>query len=172
MKRLITLIPIFAFFISCGKPQESYFVYEVHDGDTFTINSHKIRLFGVDTPEISNQYDNFNPTENLEYIYAVEAKNFVSKLILNRSVKLQKITTDKYKRIVSKVIINGIDLAEELIKNGLARIAYFSTNPLNPFYSNDYEYYKKLTHLQKQSYDRKIGIWSNPNAFKIIFPKS
>lgn len=121
-------------------------ISEVHDGDTFTdSNGIKYRLFGVDTPEVSNQYKAFEQTQGIEQIYAQNATLLTKNLIESKSIDIAEKTTDTYNRHVAKVEIGGKDLALELIKSGLARVAYFDvTNSKNPYFSNDYSYYELL----------------------------
>ena len=108
-------------------------VIRIVDGDTLEIANQflpkELKLFvrakGVDTPEKA-------PSAKCEKENALgqKATIFTKKAIENAQKNNQKITFteikwDKYGgRIVAKVFINNIDLAQELIKNGLGRV-YF-----------------------------------------------
>lgn len=146
----------------------------MHDGDTFTDNhSNKYRLFGVDAPEISDQYHNFNPTDGLEYIYAKTATNRVKSLIESKNVVIEEKTTDRYQRKVVKVIINNVDLGQLLVSEGLARVAYIDVvKKGSPFFSDDYSYYESLVWAQQKAYAKHLGVWRSYSEFKIIFPKA
>lgn len=176
MKKILVIIACFSplSLLACGHKKEySTLISSVHDGDTFTTSKgDKIRLFGVDAPELTNQYNDFNPTDGLEQVYAVESLEFVKNKILNKSIYLNEITTDKYHRTVAKIIFNNKDLGLELIHYGLARVAYISTDKANPFYSNDFQYYKLLLKEQYFAYTHEYGIWKYKNKFKEIFPKA
>ena len=179
MKRLILFIFIlfpFIFLISCGSKKDSvqkHYIISVHDGDTFTDEEHTIyRLYGVDTAEISNQFNDFHTTLGIEQIYAYEAMEFVKNRINNRNVTVLKIATDKYNRTVARIIYDKKDLSIELIKAGLARMAYINTIKDSPYETNDFNYYEKLMRAQKEAHDKKKGFWKHENDFDIIFPKA
>ncbi|MCK5866876.1 MAG: thermonuclease family protein [Mycoplasmataceae bacterium] len=145
----------------------------VHDGDTFKdTKGRRYRLFGVDTPEVSDQYHGFAPTDGIEGIYGTEATILARKLILHKTVKVNTITTDPYGRVVAIISINGIDLASELLKNGLARIAYLDVKRGSRYYTNKFLYYRRLLELQHTAYIEGVGLWKHKDLFKQIFPKS
>ena len=110
----------FTFPIKGGK------VIKVYDGDTITIASKlpydssplyrlSVRLNGIDTPEIKGK--GISEEEKHE---AILAREFVSKLILNKFVRLENIETEKYGRILADVYIDKIHLNELLIKERYA----------------------------------------------------
>ena len=96
----------------------------VIDGDTFVINNPKPpadllqknhRLAGVDTPESFKQVAKCKKEIEL----GNKAKEFVSNFIKG-GVEIVYIELDKYGRYLVNVDKNGINLADELVKNGLA----------------------------------------------------
>lgn len=162
------------FLVSCNHKLNNFwkgYVSNVHDGDTFIINKQKIRLFGIDTPEMNNQYQNFKPTEGVERIYAEQATRFVSNFISDKYVIVKPMSIDRYKRKVAKVYYKE-DLGILLIKRGLARVAYISLDKKNPFYTEDDSYYAKLLKWQHYAFTNKLGVWQHRNLFKTIFPKA
>ncbi|NQZ66096.1 MAG: thermonuclease family protein [Mycoplasmatales bacterium] len=175
MKRIILLF-LFPFsLLSCSKTSNLKLIYikKVDDGDTYEdAKNIKYRLYGADTPELHNQYNNFETTNGIEYLYAYNAKLFSSNLLLNKKVKILYITDDPYDRKVVKIFVNNQDLSYLLIKNGLARVAYISLNTSSPYYTSDYSYYKKLLLAQKWAHDNKKGFWNQIDLFKDIFPKA
>jgi endonuclease YncB( thermonuclease family) len=125
---------IFILFTSTAKAEVyEWKVLRTVDGDSLEIANQflpeELKLFvrakGVDTPEKA-------PHAKCEKENALgqKATIFTKKAIENAQKNNQKITFteikwDKYGgRIVAKVFINNIDLAQELIKNGLGRV-YF-----------------------------------------------
>jgi endonuclease YncB( thermonuclease family) len=125
---------IFILFTSTAKAEVyEWKVLRTVDGDSLEIANQflpeELKLFvrakGVDTPEKA-------PSAKCEKenILAQKASNYTKNLIEKAQKNHQKITFteikwDKYGgRIVAKVFINNIDLAQELIKNGLGRV-YF-----------------------------------------------
>ena len=74
-----------------------------------------IRVLGVDTPEMRGKCQS-------EKLAARRAKQHTVALL--RSAKVIELTNmqrGKYFRILANVIIDGMSLADSLIKNGLAR---------------------------------------------------
>lgn len=97
----------------------------VHDGDTIMtiipglppeLQNVSIRILGVDTPEIKGQCE-------YERQKAQEAKGFVNSLVGDaRTMTVTNMQWDKYGgRIDGTVVVNGKNIAEELIKANLAR---------------------------------------------------
>ena len=97
---------------------------KVADGDTITVEGvGKVRLVGVNTPE-----------KGVEG--ADTSKYFVEKLCLNREVGIDidnSKHTDKYGRTLAVVIVDGKNLNEMLLKEGLAEIMYMPPSEFYPF---------------------------------------
>ena len=103
-------------------------VTRVVDGDTFygkidlgffASLSLKFRLKGIDTPEI------YRPLNEAEKQHGMEAKEFVSSLILNKTVVVRSNKTGKYGRWIAEVILeDGTDLVTVLIENGFQKRVY------------------------------------------------
>ena len=96
----------------------------VIDGDTFFINNPKPpadllqknhRVAGIDTPESFKQFAKCKKEIEL----GNKAKEFVSNFIKG-GVEIVYIELDKYGRYLVNVDKNGINLADELVRNGLA----------------------------------------------------
>lgn len=99
-------------------------VVKVYDGDTITIVSRlpyedspyykfSIRLAGIDTPEIKGKSEQ-------EKIKAVQARDALATLILNKCVILKNIQTEKYGRILADVYLDDLHLNKWLIEQGHA----------------------------------------------------
>lgn len=83
-------------------------VTAVIDGDSFKIeNDQTIRLLSLDAPAI-------------EYCYGKESKDFLTKKILGKKVILKELKTDQYGRVMAMIYLNGENINEFMIKNGLA----------------------------------------------------
>ncbi len=101
--KIYRLFPLFFCFltISCNSntKQNVMFIKNVYDGDTFGDKwNNTYRLYGVDTPELHNQYKNFETTSGIEYLYANDACIYSSNLILNKMIHVVHMGIDKYKR--------------------------------------------------------------------------
>lgn len=101
-------------------------VIKVYDADTITIASKlpydnspiyrlSVRLNGIDTPEMKGK----NISED-EKNAAINARDFVSDLVLNKFVRLENVNTEKYGRILADVYIGTIHLNKQLLKDRFA----------------------------------------------------
>ena len=100
-------------------------VVKVYDGDTITIASRmpydnspmyrfSVRLNGIDTPEIKGV------TED-EKSMAIEARNKLSELIMNKRVFLKNVSSEKYGRILADVYLDDtIHINQWMIDNRYA----------------------------------------------------
>jgi endonuclease YncB( thermonuclease family) len=100
----------------------------VVDGDTIYLdNGEKIRFVGVNTPE-----------RGVEGYIA--SKNFVQKLCLGKEVGIDiddSKHSDKYGRTLGVVIVDGKNVNEMLLKEGLAEIMYIPPSEFYPYHWAD-----------------------------------
>jgi len=122
------------------------------DGDTFDMvdsnnNIIRIRPIGIDTDEIKdNSHGKKGP-------YAVPAKEYLSKLIYHKIVRLEMDVQkkDQYDRVLAYVFVNDTTFVNaEMIKHGYAVML---TIPPNIKYV-DYFY-----QLQQEAREAKKGMW-------------
>lgn len=129
----------------------------VHDGDTVILaNGGKLRLIGVDTPEMG---DVRHPAEPL----AVEARDFVRELLrrYDNRVELVRDTepADDYRRRLAHVFLpDDRSLSEILLQKGLATALVV---PPNTRYSDCYASAEKSARL------RGKGVWELPR-YRVI----
>lgn len=135
---------------------EEFPLVSVVDGDTIKINyngsTELVRFLLVDTPETNHPSLGPQP-------YGEEAKEFTKQLLENqKSVYLEFDVSyrDKYNRLLAYVYTaDGINLQEELLKNGLARVAYiYEPNTKNVDWFES---------VQQQAQKHALGIWSIEN---------
>lgn len=93
----------------------------VVDGDTVVIDNIKIRLQGIDAPEL-NQKCKFYQTNEL-YACGEGAKNFLITLIDNHTVKCLRKGIDRYGRVLAYCFVGDLNLNKEMIRSGNA-VAY------------------------------------------------
>ena len=97
---------------------------EVVDGDTIYLKSgEKVRFVGVNTPE-----------RGVEGYIA--SKNFVQKFCLNKKIGLDVDDAkhqDRYGRTLAVVIVDGKNLNEMLLKEGLAEVMYMPPSEFYPY---------------------------------------
>ena len=117
---------------------------KVVDGDTIYLdNGEKVRFVGVNTPERGGE----------GYI---ASKNFVQKLCLNKEVGLDIDDSkhhDKYGRTLAVVIVDGKNVNEMLLKEGLAEIMYMPPSEFYPYNWADGNTHVAETHSSSSSSD-------------------
>lgn len=119
-------------------------VVSVHDGDTITVlldtkASVKVRLWGIDAPELKQDYGN-------------KAREALSDLLAGKRVDFDAKQKDRYGRIVSKVTLltspKNKDVGAEMLGAGFA---WWYVE-----YAKKAEDYAKL---EKGARDTKKGLW-------------
>lgn len=84
-------------------------VIKITDGDTFILGDERaIRLLGVEAPEV-------------DLCGGKEAKEFLEKLVLGKTVRLEETTLDRFQRIIGLVYVGRTLVNEEILRWGLAR---------------------------------------------------
>lgn len=132
---------------------EEYELESVIDGDTLRIkyngSSEKVRFLLVDTPETNHETLGEQP-------YGPEAKEFAKQLLAGHDtiyLEFDVSYRDKYKRLLGYVYTkDGISVQEQLLKNGLARVAYI--------YNPNTKHVDWFKSIQKTAQKSAIGIWS------------
>src|ERR1700742_5106601 len=89
----------------------------VIDGDTLEIHGMRIRLWGIDAPESTQLC---RGDDSLQYRCGARAANELDIFIARRPVDCSPVNPDQYGRTVAVCSIDGVDLAEWLVRNGLA----------------------------------------------------
>ena len=104
---------------------KDFTIVKVRDGDTFIINIPNIpdvfgkniavRIRGIDTPELNDKI------EEIKSI-AIKAKEELERLLFSGGkVILYNLGRDKYFRLLASVKVDNVDVAEYMIKKGLAK---------------------------------------------------
>ena len=123
------------------------------DGDTLKINGTKIRLVGVDAPEISQTCKTHGHIENCGEIVKLRLVQATS----NEDTICYSHGKDFYGRILAECYVNDININKWLLREGLA-VYYHNKN---------FKSYKILETLAKQE---KIGLWDsefqNPRDYR------
>ena len=109
--RLLTIF-LAVGFINCSAATIEGKVVKVADGDTVTVldadnKKHKVRLTGIDAPERRQAYGN-------------KSAESLMNLVLLKDVTVQSTGTDRYKRELGKVLLNGLYVNLEQVKGGFA----------------------------------------------------
>ena len=116
MQRICTLILI-GIIAGCYQLKNAHYakIINCYDGDTCTTKEgEKIRLACIDTPELIGSQAN--------EIKAVAARDYLNELIAGRDVLINRITEDRYGRTVAEIYIDGTNVQQILVEEGLAII--------------------------------------------------
>ncbi|HAO42987.1 MAG: nuclease [Afipia sp.] len=89
----------------------------VIDGDTLEIHGTRIRLWGIDAPESSQLC---RGEDSSQYRCGAQAANDLSAYIARRPVNCVPLSFDQYGRTIAACSVDGVDLGEWLVRNGLA----------------------------------------------------
>ena len=164
-KHLIILI-ILLFPINCyALDKKEVTLKSCIDGDTanFIMNNKeiKVRFLAIDTPEIEHNNVKEEP-------YGIEAKNFTCKKLKNANkieLEFDKNSNkkDKYNRYLAWIFVDDKLLQNELVKNGLAQVAYLY---------GDYKYTDILKESEIKSKLSKKGIYSDVDTSQYTNSKS
>ena len=86
-----------------------------YDGDTCTTSQgEKIRLACIDTPELRGK--------KAMPVTAKRARDYTRKKVLNKTVHIRRLNTDRYGRTVAELFIGGVNLQKELVNKGHAKV--------------------------------------------------
>jgi endonuclease YncB( thermonuclease family) len=114
----------------------------VVDGDTIKFNNKKIRLQGIDTPEIKQLCKN---NKGDDYKCGVKAKLILINLIGENQLKCIIHGEDRYKRLIGTCFTKNININQWLVKNGWA-LAYR-------------KYSKNYIEDEKWAKNNLLGLW-------------
>jgi endonuclease YncB( thermonuclease family) len=108
----------------------------VIDGDTLLVKHTRVRMFGIDAPELS-QYGGY------------KARSHLIRLAGGKDVRVQPVALDCYGRTVARVWCGDVDLSDQMVRDGFAR----ATSRWN----SDYDA------AESQARRRQCGLWcGNP----------
>ncbi|MEK4520686.1 thermonuclease family protein [Psychrobacillus sp. FSL W7-1457] len=135
---------------------EEFPLVSVIDGDTIKIKyngaNENVRFLLVDTPETNHPKLGEQP-------FGQEAKDFTKQLLKGQDTVFLEFDVsyrDKYNRLLAYIYTSdGKSLQEELLKQGLARVAYI--------YAPNTKHVDWFEAIQKKAQQQAIGIWSVEN---------
>lgn len=117
-------------------------VVGVMDGDTLSVlrdgRGFTIRVHGIDCPEHGQDF-------------SARAKQFTSARVFGKTVTVEPRGSDRYSRLVARVVIDGDDLGLALVTAGLA----WHATP----YSSDAD----LARAEATARNARVGLWTAPN---------
>lgn len=126
--------------------REKAVVSRVVDGDTIQLqDGRKVRYIGINTPET---VDPRRPVQ----CFGKEASSRNRELVEGKEIEMEKDVseTDKYKRLLRYVYINGVFVNDFLVRNGYARATS---------YPPDVKYQRQFLEAEKEAKLKNIGLW-------------
>ena len=117
-------------------------VISVYDGDTITVSTTdnqkiKIRLYGIDAPELKKQP------------YGKASRDYLQRLILNKTVEVTDLGKDMYSRTIAKIFYKNEYINLKMVSTGNAW--HYSA------YSKDLD----LKEAQITAKEHDVGLWKN-----------
>jgi endonuclease YncB( thermonuclease family) len=103
--------------IDVALPAELTGQASVIDGDTLEIHGTRVRLWGIDAPESTQLC---RGADSDLYRCGAKAANDLDSFIAHRPVSCKPVSQDQYGRTVATCSVGGVDLAEWLVRGGLA----------------------------------------------------
>jgi|DewCreStandDraft_4_1066084.scaffolds.fasta_scaffold00167_6 micrococcal nuclease len=125
-------------------------VSQVTDGDTIILaDGKKIRLIGIDAPEINFQIEESE-------CFATQAANLLKELIEGQIVSLEKDkeNMDRYGRYLRYVYSDNVFINEFILRQGYAKAILIHPNA---------KYWKEFEAAEKEAKEAKRGLWGKCN---------
>ena len=142
----------------CGVQVSHAAPVRVADGDTIELGGQRIRLQGIDAPELHQEC---RDASGRSWACGRRARSELRKLIGNDSVQCERRSRDRFSRSVAVCRAGGRDLGEAMVRTGFA-FAY-------PDWASPYG----AAEIDARS--RKAGLWAgsfqNPRAWRDQHPR-
>ncbi|MBL4766867.1 MAG: thermonuclease family protein [Rhodobacteraceae bacterium] len=92
-------------------------IIRVIDADTWDVGTTRVRLHGIDAPELSQTCDT---EQHINWACGLWASNLVRAQYDGKSATCDTITIDKYNRTVARCWVDGRDVGQSMVADGLA----------------------------------------------------
>lgn len=91
----------------------------VIDGDTWDVGDVRVRLHGIDAPEIGQTC---TTEQGVVWPCGAWVRNYTAAAYEGRSAQCETLDQDRYGRSVARCFIDGQDVAQDMVANGLALV--------------------------------------------------
>lgn len=122
------------------------------DGDTLDIGETRYRINGIDAPELGQRCQT---ASGKNWGCGVQAREMLKRFTQSGKVRCRRLATDDYEREIARCQAGSLDLAEAMVRAGMAW-AYVK-------FSNEY------TPMQTAAQRAKRGIWQGPAKQAWVF---
>ena len=111
---------------------------QITDGDTIRIGEARIRLKGIDAPEMGQRCSR----SGRSYACGETSRRFLIDLVSGENVRCRATGRDRYQRILARCSVNGRDIGARVVEDGWA-----------VSYGRDYD------HEETRARHRSAGLW-------------
>jgi len=111
---------------------------QVTDGDTIRIGETRIRLKGIDAPELGQSCSR----SGRSYSCGETSRRALIDLVSGQIVRCRAAGRDRYQRILARCTVNGQDIGARMVEDGWA-----------VSYGRDYDY------EETRARNRSVGLW-------------
>lgn len=134
-------------------------VIKVSDGDTINVQDAmgtkvKVRLYGIDAPETEKSNKKTRKVSKPGQPYGEEAYQALNSKVYRKSIKLDIMAVDQYKRSVGIVYLNGKNINQEMVAEGYA---WAYRQYLDRPHASEY------IELEEQARAKRLGLWEQSN---------
>jgi micrococcal nuclease len=134
-------------------------VTHVSDGDTVKLETAegaklKIRLYGIDAPEMEKISRRTGMVSKAGQPYGEEAYEALRSKMLDSKVKVDIMATDRYKRMVGIVYLDNKNINLEMVKEGWA---WAYREYLDRPYASEY------IDAEREARTKRSSLWQQPN---------
>jgi endonuclease YncB( thermonuclease family) len=155
---LLTLVP---FVLQAKEPirTEEGVVRNVVDGDTVNVVTNegtklKVRLYGIDAPEIRHVNKRAGVVSKPGQPYGEEAYRALEGKVLRKKVRVQVMDIDRYHRMVAVLYFGNRDINREMVKEGWA---WAYKEYLKGPYASEY------IDAENDARSKHLGLWKQMN---------
>jgi micrococcal nuclease len=155
---LLTLLPLAIHAKSPIRTEEGI-VRHVADGDTVTVITNvrtklKIRLYGIDAPEIQHINKRTGVVSKPGQPYGEESHRALQSKVLGKRVKVRITDIDRYHRMVAVLYLGNTDINREMVQEGLA---WAYREYLKGPYASEY------IDAENDARSKRLGLWQQMN---------
>lgn len=144
----VSLLPVVAVALTgpeSGEPAVIVGLGRVVDGDTLDVGSTRVRLEGIDAPEMAQTCQT---ATGESWDCGKKATAYLRSLAEQRNLACDRTGTDKYRRTLAVCYEDGINVNEAMVRAGLAwAFVRYST---------------QFVDVEAEARAQKIGVWQGP----------
>lgn len=111
------IVLLFVAFFAQGAAADLVGVVRVIDADTIKIDGHSVRLHAIDAPELKQHCGG---TGQPVWACGAWVKAQTQELFEGQTARCTSLDTDRYGRTVARCMVNGQDMGQVLVRQGLA----------------------------------------------------